>query len=84
MLLVAVEIAVTVVEGLVLLVITALPAITLHVPVPTDGMFAPKLVVFELAHNVCEGPAFERDGKSSRTMLTVEVVAGHTPLDIVH
>ena len=83
-LLVKVDMALTFENGLVLFVITALPTITLQVPVPTTGILALKLVVFELAHNVCDAPAFEREGKSSRTILTVDVVAGHTPLDMVH
>ena len=48
----AVDIAVAVENGLTLLVITALPAITLQVPVPTNGILPDNVVEFELAHNV--------------------------------
>jgi hypothetical protein len=83
-LLVAVEIAVAVALGFVLVVIIALPANTDHVPEPTNGVLPDRIVELELAHNVCEIPALAIEGKLSRTMLTVDVVEGQTPFDIVH
>ena len=83
-LLVAVEIAVAVLFGVLLEVMLAAPLNTLQLPTPIVGVFAASIVVLELAHNVCEGPAFATVGIGSTCIAIVEVEAGHTPLEIVH
>ena len=51
-------------------------------PVPTTGVLLANVAV--LAQTVCDGPAFETVGKSSRVMVTFEIEGGQTPLLIVH
>lgn len=74
---------VTVVVGELNDVILAPPNNTDHIPVPTVGVLAAIVAVVE-AQTLCDGPAAAILGKSSREMFTVAVVAGHTPLEIVH
>src|SRR6266852_2793376 len=56
----------------------ALPAITVHAPVPTVGVFPARVVVGP--HTVWSGPASAVVGASPRITLTVSLHAVHTPL----
>lgn len=60
------------------------PKITDHVPTPTVGEIAAITVEDEDAQIVMEGPAEETVGNGSTRTDIVELVEGHTPLDIVH
>jgi hypothetical protein len=71
-----------VVLGNVVEVIVPLPETTVQLPLPTEGVFA--FMVTVVAHTVCEVPAFAMLGLVNCVTETVDVVGGHTPLDIVH
>lgn len=58
------------------------PANCIHKPVPTAGVLA--LSVALLTQIVCEAPAFEIVGGTSRTIVTVDDDGGHVPLVMVH
>jgi predicted RNA methylase len=62
-------------------VTAAVPARTVHTPVPTEAVFPAKVAVVEQI--VWSGPAFATVGDSSRVTVTVSIVAGQTPLLIV-
>ena len=59
----------------------ALPAITVHAPVPTLGLLPAKVAVVE--QTVSSDPAFAVVGDSSLVIVTVSLDDGHTPLPIV-
>lgn len=61
----------------------AVPLITDQKPVPAVGVLAAIVAVAE-AQSVWLGPATELEGNASRTIFTVDVVVGHTPLEMVH
>lgn len=63
-------------------VIVAAPETTVQLPVPIPGKLPVNVAL--ATQTVCEAPAFEIVGGGFLIMATVEVVAGHTPLDIVH
>ena len=63
-------------------VTVALPAITVHAPVPTVGKFPANEVAAE--QTTSSGPAFEVVGEASRVIVTVSFVDGQTPLLMVH
>ena len=63
-------------------VIVAPPDKTLHVPVPTKGLFAFNVAVE--TQRVCAVPAFAIVGMASTLIETVLVEAGQVPLVIVH
>lgn len=64
------------------LVMVPAPDTSVHVPVPTAGVLPASTV--EVAQMVWLGPATDVVGKSSRVMLTVDILGGHTPLLMVH
>ena len=68
--------------GLVGVVTTPVPAVTVHAPVPTVGVFAAKVAVAE--HIVWSGPAAETVGNWSTLMVIASVLGGQVPLVIVH
>jgi hypothetical protein len=63
-------------------VTVALPAMTVHAPVPTVAVL-PANVAVEL-HTPKSAPAFAVVGDSSLEMLTVSFVVAQTPLLIIH
>jgi hypothetical protein len=62
-------------------VTVAVPAMTVHTPVPTEGLL-PASVAVEL-HTPKSAPAFAVVGDSSRVMVTVSLEEGHEPFVIV-
>lgn len=68
--------------GLPGVVTEALPAITVHVPVPTVGVLPASVAA--VAHTVWSGPAFEVVGDASLVIVTVSADDGHVALLIVH
>src|SRR5436309_157646 len=62
-------------------VTVALPAITVHTPLPTVDVFPARVAVAE--QTVWSGPAFDVVGDSSRVIVTVSLEAGQTPLLMV-
>ena len=63
-------------------VTVALPAMTVHAPVPTVGELPARVAVAE--QTVWSVPAFAVVGDSSLVMVTVSFVVGQTPLLIIH
>src|ERR1051326_5954585 len=63
------------------LVTFALPAITVHAPVPTDGVLPARVVVVE--QTVSSGPALAVVGEASRVITTVSLDGGQLALLIV-
>lgn len=63
-------------------VIVPIPETKVHVPVPTEGIFA--AIIAPEEQTDWDGPAFETVGLSSRFIETVEDDEGQTPLLIVH
>ena len=59
----------------------ALPAITVHVPVPTTGVLPARVAV--AAHTVWSGPASANVGNASLVIATVSLDGVHVPLLIV-
>ena len=68
--------------GLVGVVTTPVPAVTVHAPVPTVGALAAKVAVAE--HIVWSGPALDTVGNWSTLMVIASVLGGQVPLVIVH
>jgi len=58
------------------------PAITVHAPVPTVGVFPAREDV--VVQTPKSGPAFAVVGDASLVIVTVSLVDGHVPLLIVH
>jgi hypothetical protein len=58
------------------------PCTNVQLPVPVAGVFPAS--VAELAQTDCDDPALDVVGKGSRTIATVEVEGGQTPLLMVH
>src|ERR1035437_10217824 len=63
-------------------VTTAVPAVTVHNPVPTPGLLPARVVVVTL-QRFWSAPALETSGAASTLMVTLLLVDGHTPLKIV-
>ena len=68
--------------GLVGVVTTPVPAVTVHAPVPIVGAFAANVAVAE--HIVWSGPAADTVGNWSTLMVIASVLGGQVPLVIVH
>jgi hypothetical protein len=64
-------------------VIVAVPATTLQVPIPVVGLFPAKLVVVTL-HKPWSGPALAAVGNASMVIVTSSDEDAHAPLLIVH
>ena len=64
-------------------VTTAVPAVTVHNPVPTTGLL-PARVVTVVLQRFWSTPALETSGAASTLMVTLLLVEGQTPLEIVH
>ena len=62
-------------------VTVAPPAITVHTPAPTVGVFPASVAVVE--HTVWFGPAAESVGKLKRKIVTESNDAAHVPLEMV-
>src|SRR5262249_6182704 len=67
--------------GLPGVVTEAPPAITVQVPVPTEGVLPARVAV--VVHTPKSVPAFAVVGASSRVIVTVSLEGGHAPLLIV-
>ena len=63
-------------------VTVAPPVTTVHVPVPTTGVFPAR--VAEVKQTVWSIPAFDTVGGVSRKMVMSSVEGVHTPLEMVH
>jgi hypothetical protein len=68
--------------GLPGVVTDAVPAITVHVPVPTVGVFPARVAVGTQTPK--SAPAFAVVGDSSRVIVTVSLEEAQVPLPIVH
>ena len=68
--------------GLVGVVTTPVPAVTVHAPVPTVGAFAARVAVAEQI--VWSGPAAAAVGIGSLLMVIASALGGQVPLVIVH
>ena len=67
--------------GLPGVVTMAVPAMTVHVPIPTVGVFPANVAV--AVQTVWLGPAFAAVGNTSRVIVIVSLDGGHEPLLIV-
>src|SRR5437867_12844731 len=63
-------------------VTVALPAITVHTPLPTEGVLPARVAVAE--QTVWSDPAFDVVGDSSRVIVTVSLDGGPTAFLVVH
>lgn len=66
------------------LVITPLPEVIDHVPIPTVAALPASVVVGELIHKAWFAPAFAKVGARSTCILIVDELAPQTPFTIVH